>query len=501
MLVHLFVNPHADGPDSTKTQPSNWNAEHSFTGSLTGSLLYRDTGQATGANWLPTSASAGYALISNGVGAAPSWGAVFTPSFPLSPTAGGTGVANAVANTITFSGNFGITFTLTGTTNVTFPQSGTLAVLGANTFTGQQIWIDGTAAVPATGFTSDTVLGFRRTGASVAYFANNASAVSFGIGPINSALGMQFNSGSASAGVRLASGTGLGWTGGHEQNAIDTNLLRTSQGIVSMVSSGASNAYRLPNGAGPEYGMVGWSSNVFEFGTVVNGGTNRNVRIKAGAAGSIIFQASGSDNWSVNSSGHFLALNDNATDIGATGATRPRTAYIATSVITPICGDVSQAFRLRGSLATPASLADGDWWLETDTGAVTGPNARLKARLNGVTTFVADSNLSYPRVFALTDGATPALDASKGSVFTLIAAGDRTIAVPTNAIDGQKIIIRHQASGGTRTLALNSGAGGFRFGTDVTALTITASGKWDYIGCVYNGTDSKWDVVAYSKGY
>jgi hypothetical protein len=101
----------------------------------------------------------------------------------------------------------------------------------------------------------------------------------------------------------------------------------------------------------------------------------------------------------------------------------------------------------------------------------------------------------------LTDGATPALDASLGSVFRLSAAGDRTIAVPSNATSGQKIVIQHFASGGARTLALNSGAGGFRFGTDVTALTQTTSGKTDYIGCVYNATDSKWDVVAYVKGY
>lgn len=106
-----------------------------------------------------------------------------------------------------------------------------------------------------------------------------------------------------------------------------------------------------------------------------------------------------------------------------------------------------------------------------------------------------------PTVVTLTDGATPALDASLGNVFKISAAGDRTIAVPTNATDGQKIVIRHLASGGARTLALNSGAGGFRFGSDITALSQTASGKIDYIGAIYNATDTKWDVVAYVKGY
>lgn len=102
---------------------------------------------------------------------------------------------------------------------------------------------------------------------------------------------------------------------------------------------------------------------------------------------------------------------------------------------------------------------------------------------------------------ALTDGATPALDASLGNTFTLSAAGDRTIAVPTNAVNGQKIVIRHFASGGARTLSLNSGAGGFSFGSDITALTQTASGKYDYIGCIYNSTSGFWNVVAYVKGY
>ncbi len=106
-----------------------------------------------------------------------------------------------------------------------------------------------------------------------------------------------------------------------------------------------------------------------------------------------------------------------------------------------------------------------------------------------------------PAVVVLTDGATPALDASLGNEFTLIAAGDRTIAVPTNPTSGQKIIIRHLASGGARTLALNTGAGGFKFGSDITGLTQTASGKYDYIGCIYNAATSLWEIVAYSKGY
>lgn len=114
---------------------------------------------------------------------------------------------------------------------------------------------------------------------------------------------------------------------------------------------------------------------------------------------------------------------------------------------------------------------------------------------------VLTGNASLQTVVTLSDGATPALDASLGNVFVLTAAGDRTIAVPSNAFGGQKIIIQHIASGGARTLALNSGAGGFGFGSDITALTQTASGKTDYIGCVYSAASTLWHVVAYTKGY
>lgn len=131
--------------------------------------------------------------------------------------------------------------------------------------------------------------------------------------------------------------------------------------------------------------------------------------------------------------------------------------------------------------------------------AITFPTTGTLATLAGVEV-LANKSITET-VVVLTDGATPALDASLGNIFTLTAAGDRTIAVPTNATSGKKIIIRHTASGGARTLALNSGAGGFGFGSDITALTATASGKTDYIGCIYNAATSTWSVAGVVKGY
>ena len=131
-----------------------------------------------------------------------------------------------------------------------------------------------------------------------------------------------------------------------------------------------------------------------------------------------------------------------------------------------------------------------------------GTNFILQSIGGLATKSYAENYVNTPRVVALTDGATPALDASLGNVFTLSAGGNRTIAVPSNPTNGQKIIIVHHASGGARTLALNTGTGGFAYGTDVTDLGgATESGKRDVIGCVYNSTLNKWLVVAVVKGY
>lgn len=101
----------------------------------------------------------------------------------------------------------------------------------------------------------------------------------------------------------------------------------------------------------------------------------------------------------------------------------------------------------------------------------------------------------------LVDGGTISLDASLGNIFTVTATGDRTLSAPTNPSTNQKIIIKHIASGGARTLTLSTAAGAFSYGSDILALNQTASGKCDYIAAIYNPITSKWDVVGYVQGY
>lgn len=156
---------------------------------------------------------------------------------------------------------------------------------------------------------------------------------------------------------------------------------------------------------------------------------------------------------------------------------------------------------LDGKITTQASQYD----LEQSAGTlnVAAGVEFDRAKTSGTITWLGSQSvfraLNSVAAVTLTDGATPALNAALGKVFRLTAAGNRTIAVPSNPTDGQAIIIEHTASGGSRTLALNTGTGGFSYTAEVTALTATASGKTDRIGCIYNLAANTWWVVAYSK--
>lgn len=107
-----------------------------------------------------------------------------------------------------------------------------------------------------------------------------------------------------------------------------------------------------------------------------------------------------------------------------------------------------------------------------------------------------------PLVVAMTDGATITPNVDQGDVFTVTLAGNRNLANPTGTpTNGQKMMIRFRQDGtGNRTITHTGSQ--YRFGTDITGVTLTTTAaKTDYVGYVYHSADSKWDVIAFVKGY
>jgi hypothetical protein len=105
-----------------------------------------------------------------------------------------------------------------------------------------------------------------------------------------------------------------------------------------------------------------------------------------------------------------------------------------------------------------------------------------------------------PRVTNLTSSATitpPSDTADQYSVTALATAA--TIAIPSGTpVAGQKLTLRIKDDGTARALTWTTSAGGYRvIGT--TLPTTTVANKVLYVGCIYNATESYWDVVSVAQ--
>ena len=116
----------------------------------------------------------------------------------------------------------------------------------------------------------------------------------------------------------------------------------------------------------------------------------------------------------------------------------------------------------------------------------------------GVKTFADTLDLS---VQTLTDAATINVDAATSNKFHITLGGNRTLANPTNAVDGRLVIFRiQQDATGNRVVTWGSE---YRFGGDLAAANVvlsTAANITDRIAFEYHAADGKWDCVSYVKG-
>jgi len=121
---------------------------------------------------------------------------------------------------------------------------------------------------------------------------------------------------------------------------------------------------------------------------------------------------------------------------------------------------------------------------------VTDANLTVIGNTSGTNT--GDQTFFNPRVQTVTSSATVTAVSTNDIVTITAQAVGLTLANPTGTfVEGQSLIIRIKDNGTARTIAYGTN---FR-AIGVTAPTTTVANKTTYIGCIYNSTDTKFDIV------
>lgn len=166
---------------------------------------------------------------------------------------------------------------------------------------------NGSAAAPAYSFVSSTNTGFLYSGSNTIGFICGGG------------LAWQMD-GSVLYGKSDGAAVFLGAVSDVQVRRDAANVLAQRNGVNAQ----AFNIYNtFTDASNYEHGRIFWSGNIFGIGTDKAG---------TGTARALRFSTGGAYRWEVGTSGHLLAVTDNVYDIGASGATRPRTGYFGTGV-------------------------------------------------------------------------------------------------------------------------------------------------------------------------
>jgi hypothetical protein len=167
-----------------------------------------------------------------------------------------------------------------------------------------------------------------------------------------------------------------------------------------------------------------------------------------------------------------------ASNTAITGATKTKITYDAKGLVT------------AGADATTADIADS-----LNKRYVTDANLTVIGNTSGVNT--GDQTFLNPRVQTVTSSATVTAISTNDIVTITAQAVGLTLANPTGAFaEGQSLIFRIKDNGTARSIAYGTN---FRE-IGVTAPIITVANNTLYIGCIYNSTDNKFDIIGVCTG-
>jgi len=110
-----------------------------------------------------------------------------------------------------------------------------------------------------------------------------------------------------------------------------------------------------------------------------------------------------------------------------------------------------------------------------------------------VTKSVTGADIINPRVQSVVSAATVTATSTNDLVKITAQAAALTLANPTGTFaEGQALIFRIKDNGTARAITFGAN---FR-AVGVTLPTTTTISKTTYVGCIYNSTDTKFDVIA-----
>ena len=542
-VKHSKVSTIPDDADTSLVRPSDWNADHTLTGTVP--IANGGTNATTAADALtnlgayPASNPSGY-----GTGTVTSVAAT-VPSF-LSVT----------GSPITTSGTLALTYSGTalpvanGGTGVTSSSGANSVVLrDANVNINANAFNDGYTNTAATGtqivLTVSSVRRYTITGSGgqtiklpdattlvngeIFEFDNNQSSGAITVNNNSNTLIVSVPSGGLVRVNLLSNATAAGSWDRHDYAPANvswsTNTFDYAGSITSATWNGNAVAYNR--------GGTGQSS-LFVAGGIVYGSTTTALAVTAiGTTGQVLTSAgAGAPIWSTPTTGTVTSVTGtapisssggNTPAISISQATTSTNGYLSSTdwntfnnkgsgTVTSVAATAGTGITITGSPITSSGTLN-----ITNSAPMTYPSGSGIAVVSGGaswgTTLTAPSGtivgttdtqtLTNKRVTnrigsngATTSGnITPTSDTADQYNITGLT-GTSAIQIPSGTpTDGQRLSIRIKDNGTARTLSWVTTAGGYRVIGTTLPLTTTAN-KTIYVGCVYNSADSYWDVVA-----